>query len=197
MSESDLRPWRVLGRETLHTNPWFEVASRDVQLPDGTRIDFRSIEFHRPAVAVVARSEGRTLLVRQYRLTIDREVWAIPSGGVDEDEGAEAAARRELLEETGYTARSLRPVVAYHPSYGATNQLFQTYVAEDLADTGKGFDGNEVIEVRWFEDAEVLRMLFDNEMLDGLSATPLALLFLEDELRRSGGERRLRGVLPD
>jgi len=193
MSETD-RHWSVLRRKTLHENPWFAVASRDVVLPDGAEILFHSVDFHKPAVGVVARDAGRILLVRQYRVTIDREVWAVPSGGVDDGESSADAARRELLEETGYEARSFRPVVAYHPSYGATNQLFETFVAEEVEDTGRGFDANEVLEVRWFDDAEVRRMLFDNEMLDGLSATPIAFLFLEDAARDGA---RLRGTLPD
>jgi len=188
--------WRVLGSRTLLRNPWFQVTSRDVELPDGSRIDFQSVEFPRPAVGVVARSNGRYLLIRQYRVTIDREVWAIPSGGVDEGETSGEAARRELVEETGYEPVQLRPLVAYNPSYGATDQVFEIFLAEEPKKLARSFDGNEVLEIRWFERSDVLRMLFDNEIVDGLSCTPLALLFLEDELGRGGSGPRLRGTLP-
>jgi len=191
------RAWTVLASRTLLENPWFAVTSRDVRLPDGTEIDFQSVEFRRPSVGIVARRDGRILLIHQYRVTIDRNVWGIPSGGVDAGEAVVDAARRELEEETGLQATSMRPLVAYNPSYGATNQLFETFLAEDPVETGRQFDENEVMAMRWFDEAEVRRMLLDNGIVDGLSVTPLAMLFLEDELKRSDPAVRLGGVLPD
>ena len=184
--------WRVLGSRTRLENPWFRVLTRDVLLPDGSEIEFHSVDFARPAVAVVARRGGRILLIRQYRLTIDREVWAIPSGGVDPSESSIEAAARELREEAALEAGSLRPLVAYHPSYGATNQLFEVFLAEDPVDSSTVIDGNEVLETRWFSEAEVLDLIFANRIVDGLSLTPLALLFLE--AAHSGP--RLRGEIP-
>lgn len=190
------RAWTVLGSKTLLENPWFAITSRDVRLPDGKHIDFQSVEFAAPSVGIVARRDGHILLIRQYRVTIDRNVWAIPSGGVDRGETTADAARRELEEESGLRATSLRPLVAYNPSYGATNQLFETFLADDPEDTGRDFDRNEVMERRWVAEAEVRRMLIENEIVDGLSVTPLALLFLEDVLAREDASVRLRGTLP-
>lgn len=189
------KPWTVLDRRTIHENPWFQVLGRTVRLPDDSQIDFQSIEFHRPAVGVVVRRGDEFLLIRQYRLTVDREVWAIPSGGIDEGESSEQAALRELREESGLVAESARPLVAYHPSYGATNQTFEIFLVEDPKPAGEDFDRNEVMETRWFPRAEVLRMLLANEILDGLSATPLAMLFLEEALGPDGP--KLAGRLPE
>ncbi|MCA8948092.1 MAG: NUDIX hydrolase [Planctomycetes bacterium] len=187
------KPWTVLATETLLQNPWFAVLGRAVELPDGRQIDFQSVEFHRPAVGVIPRRGGEILLIRQYRLTVDRFVWAIPSGGIDEGETAESAARRELLEEAALVAGTMRPLVVYHPSYGATNQTFEVFLADGARPSATALDHNEVIETRWFAQAEVLRMLLHNEIVDGLSATPLAMLFLEEELARRGDELRLKG----
>ena len=189
--------WKVHSSERLLENPWFSIVRRDVELPDGTHIDFQSVDFPRPAVGVVARRADEILLIRQYRVTIDREVWAIPSGGVDEGEAAVDAARRELVEETGFEAGSMRPLVAYHPSYGATNQLFELFLADDLVPADRDFDPNEVLDTRWFSRGEVLDLLFANEIVDGLSATPLAMLFLEEALAGTDEARRLYGTLRD
>lgn len=188
------KPWQVLASRTIHENAWFGVLGRTVRLPDGKEIDFQSVEFHRPAVGVVVARGDELLLIRQYRLTVDREVWAIPSGGIDAGETAEAAALRELREETGMQADRARALFAYHPSYGSTNQTFETFLVENPRPAGEDFDRNEVLEVRWFPRAEVLRMLFAGEIVDGLSATPLALLFLEANLAPDGP--RLHGGFP-
>jgi 8-oxo-dGTP pyrophosphatase MutT (NUDIX family) len=197
--ESGFRPapWTVLSSATLLSNPWFAVTSQQIRLPDGKQINFQSVEFSAPAVGVIARRDDRILLIRQYRVTIGREVWAIPSGGTDVGETTAEAARRELEEETGYRATTLRPLVAYHPSYGATNQRFELFLAENPDEPVQAFDTNEVIETRWFEKKEVMRMLFANELIDGLSVTPLAMLFLEEALLHTNNPLILKGIYPD
>src|SRR5688572_11525688 len=152
--------WRILGSEVLLHNPWFQVLQSRVQMPDQRETKYYTIDFPRPAVGVVPRRAGEVLLIRQYRFIVDQFVWAIPSGGVEAGEGALAAARRELVEETGHAAREVRRLHAYYPSYGCGNQEFHLFEALDTAPVEGAFDRNEVLEVRWFPHAELKRMLF-------------------------------------
>jgi 8-oxo-dGTP pyrophosphatase MutT (NUDIX family) len=110
-------------------------------------------------VGVVARRGDEFLLIRQYRFIVDQWVWAIPSGGISEGESAEEAAMRELVEETGYAATRVEPIVHYYPSYGSGDQQFQLFLASEVTKTGNDFDRSEVHDVRWFSRVEVQAML--------------------------------------
>jgi ADP-ribose pyrophosphatase len=168
--------WQVLASETLIRNPWFGVLQSRVRMPDQRETTYYTLDFPRAAVGVVPRRGREILLIRQYRFIVDQFVWAIPSGGVDKGEDAAAAARRELAEETGCEAGTVRRLHAYYPSYGCGNQEFHLFEALDVRPAARSFDGNEVLEVRWFPLAELKRMLLAEEILDGLSLTPLLFL---------------------
>ena len=182
------KPWkaRLLGVETA--NPYFSVLRQDVTVTDGTHRVYHTIHFPRAAVGVVARRGSEFLLLRQYRFIIDEFVWAIPSGGVDPSESLEGAARRELLEESGYHAAVLRPLMFCFASYGCSNQRFEIFLANDLTPVRDGFpDGNEVIEARWFAREEILAMIARNEIVDSLSLSPILHLLLADERAANAG----------
>lgn len=179
--------WEAEPGRVLCKTPYFDVRHQRVQLPDGSGTDYYTLEFAGPAVGVIARRGSDVLLIHQYRFIVDEYVWAIPSGGVSKGETLERAALRELQEETGFTARSLEPVLRYYPSYGSGNQEFVIFLANDVVETSGCFDRNEVIDVRWFPRAEVVRMLLANEIVDGLSVTPLATLLLREEVGKAAG----------
>jgi ADP-ribose diphosphatase len=174
------RPWRSSVLEVLCRTPYFSTLRHAVELPDGATTEYFTLDFPGPAVGIIARRNDRYLLIRQYRFTVDEFVWAIPSGGIASGETEEQAALRELEEETGFRADSAREILRYYPSYGCGNQEFVLFFADDVEPSGQGFDRNEVLEVRWFSCQEVLDMVLGNDVVDGLSLTPLAVLLLAE-----------------
>lgn len=182
------RPVVVRREATLCETPWFAVVRQSLVHADGTVGTSCTLEFPSPAVGMIARRDGQVLLIRQYRFTVDEWVWAIPSGGVEAGETAAQAAMRELEEETGYRARDARPVLDYYPSYGSGNQRFLIFETDEVEQTGHPFDPYEVHEVRWFPRDEVMRMALENRIVDGLSLTPLLLLFLREALEAVPGD---------
>lgn len=171
--------WRVEQQETLTRNPWFGVLRQKVIRPDGSVAPYYTIDFPSPAVGVVVRRGDEFLFIHQYRFIVDEHVWAIPSGGTEKGEDPAAAAAREMEEETGYRpSKPLEHLMGYYPSYGCGNQRFELYLAEDPVRVDRPPDPQEVISTRWFKKSEVLEMVRRNEIVDGLSLTPLLLVLL-------------------
>lgn len=173
--------WKSELVRTLTRNPWFGVIEQRVTRPDGSTTPYFTIDFPRPSVGVVVRRADQFLLIRQYRFIVGEHVWAIPSGGVEPGEDPARAAAREMEEETGYRAGGpLRHLFGYYPSYGCGNQRFELYLADDPIEVEEKPDPQEVMSTRWFARDEVAAMIARNQIVDGLSLTPLLAVLLED-----------------
>lgn len=172
------KPWRVLSSSVAHETPFFSVLREDVMVSDGTRRDYYTISFPRPAVGIIAHRGTDILLIRQYRFIVDQFVWAIPSGGLAPGECSLDAARRELEEETGYRAARMAPFMTSFASYGCSNQRFEIFAADGLR-AASAYDSTEVLEVRWFKREEVLELVRQNAIVDNLSLSPILLFLLQ------------------
>ena len=102
------RPWPVERTRDVYRNPWLRVHEDRVRRPDGTAGKYGIVEIG-DAVAVVALAKDSLCLVRQYRPSWRRDIWEVPCGGIHRGERPLQAARRELREEAGITARSWKP----------------------------------------------------------------------------------------
>ena len=100
---------QTLSRTTIYTSPWVNLHVDRVQLPTGHILErYHLLDFPNPAVAVLLEdSQGRLAFVRISRHTTGQSSWEIPAGGIEPGETPLEAARRETLEETGFTLDSL------------------------------------------------------------------------------------------
>ena len=98
--------WTPLDSRVLLRRWWMTLRQDRVRLPNGVELDeYHVAEYPDWAAVLALTDDARAVLVQQYRYGIDRVIWELPAGAVDSDEDVEAAAQRELLEETGYAAR--------------------------------------------------------------------------------------------
>ena len=132
------------------------VCLDTVSLPDGS-LTTRQYIRHPGAVAVIPLlDDGRVVMVRQYRYPIARVLIELPAGKLDPGETVMRCAARELVEETGYTAREWAYAGAYHNAAAYSTEVMQVWFARGLQAGAQQLDHGEFVEV---SDAEMKRRL--------------------------------------
>jgi len=118
------------------------------------------------AVMMAVDQRRRILLVRQYRLPADKYLWELPAGKLDPGEKPLGAAKRELIEETGYRARSWKKLASFFVSPGYVAERMTIYLATDLTAGEATPMDDERIESRWFTAQEVAGMIRTGKIED-------------------------------
>jgi 8-oxo-dGTP pyrophosphatase MutT (NUDIX family) len=182
--DDDPKAWTVLSREYVAREPWYTVRVDRVQLPSGTIIPKYWISEYPPWVAVTA--DDRVVLIRQYRHGSAAVHFEIPAGTTDpEDTALESAARRELLEETGYSGGTWSLLMTLSANPALQDNLTYTYLAEGVTAGAASPDESEDIRVHLVPVAEIESLLDDGGFLQALHAAPLLKFLLQR--RRAGG----------
>jgi len=146
-----------------------------VRLPSG-RTARREIVEHRGAVAIVPLLNNDTvLLIRQYRQAVGETLLEIPAGTLEPDEPPDQCARRELEEETGYTARQLRKLFSQYLAPGYSQEVLHVYLAEDLAPTAQQLDEDELVELVPTPLQEVETMILEGRIKDSKTIAGLLM----------------------
>jgi ADP-ribose pyrophosphatase len=125
------------------------------------------VRHHGSAVMMAIDQNKRVLLVRQYRLPAGKMLWELPAGKVDEGEKVLQTAKRELIEETGYRAKTWKKLVSYYPSPGYVAEKMTIFVAKDLTEGEAQPMDDERIEKRWFTRKEIDKFIRAGKIDDG------------------------------
>jgi len=162
---------RVISSREVYHGPAFRVTADEVLEPSGVRTR-RDIVHHSGSVVILAieeegGSEPRVLLERQYRHAARQMLWELPAGRIDEGENDLAAAKRELLEETGYTASRWRRILHFYASPGFLAEAMNLYFARGLRPGPAQPEADEVIQVRMVLLSAAVRMVMRGIIKDG------------------------------
>lgn len=162
-------------REIIHEGRKIKVAIDTSVGPDGETIR-RDLIVHPGAVVILpVIDRDHICLLKNFRFVIDETLWEVPAGTLEPGEPIEDAAKRELLEETGYVAKSWRYLSFYYSSPGLLDEKLHLYVAEDLTPGPPQPEADEELEpvtVKW---ADALKMTLDGTIKDAKTATAILL----------------------
>ena len=175
MTGKKIQKWRTLSSKYLIRRPWLTARRDCVRLPDGRINDeYYLLEYPDWVNVIAVTTEGLFVMIEQYRHGIDEVITELCAGVVEAGEETEAAARRELLEETGYSGGRWRllNVICQNPS--TCNNFTYCYLAEGVTLTSpQMLDATEDIAVRLMTEREIRNMLLNDGMKQALMATPL------------------------
>ena len=174
---------RVISSKTVFQGRVFSVVSDEVAEPDNVTAR-RDIIRHPGSIVVIAVDDSgrelRVLLERQYRYAADARLWELPAGRIEPGEDKLAAAKRELLEETGYTARKWQPAMFFYVSPGFLDETMNIFLARGLTQGKARPEDDERITVRFFPLKQAVRMVMTGKIAD--AKTIAAILWLEKKL---------------
>jgi ADP-ribose pyrophosphatase len=175
---------RLISSRTVYRGPVFWVTTDEVQEPGGVRAR-RDIIHHTGSVVVLAvdesRSKPQVLLERQYRHAANSYLWEIPAGRIDPGEKALHAAKRELLEETGYTAAHWKRILHFYASPGFVAETMSIYLATGLRAGTAQPEADEVILSRLIPLSTAIRMVLKGTIRD--AKTISSVLWLDHQVR--------------
>lgn len=158
---SEIKPWRVLSSRTLYEDPWVRMRGDACETASGKVLgSYHVLEYRDWSHVVAIDTDDMVILVRQYRHGAGIIAPELPGGMVDDGESdPAAAAARELMEETGYHAPSIRHVLTLSPNTATHANRMHISLAERVTPTGtQHLDGSEAIEILRVPVAEAVQL---------------------------------------
>jgi len=173
---------KINNRTTIHQAKVFKLIRENVTLENGTTTDVEFIE-HPGATAVIPfLDDNRIVLLKQYRHALKKHIWEIPAGTLDPREEIVSCAKRELIEETGYSAAQWHRIGEITPVPGYSDERIHIFLATELQPADQNLDEDEVIQVQAVDFFKALEMIGEGEIQDAKS---IAGLFLASQWLKS------------
>jgi ADP-ribose pyrophosphatase len=178
---------RLISSRTVYEGPAFWVTTDQVQEPGGVSVR-RDIIHHSGSVVILAVEDSgptpQVLLERQYRHAAQDYLWELPAGRIDPGEKPLPAARRELLEETGYTAAHWRRILHFYASPGFVAETMSVFLATGLCAGQAQPEPDEIIHKRMVPLPTAIRMVMTGRIRDAKTISSVLWLDHEENLSK-------------
>ncbi len=169
---------------TLHQGRVFNLVTENYTLKNGVTSDMDFIQHPGAAAMVPMINSEEVVLIKQYRHAIREFIWEIPAGTLDPEESPITCARRELIEEIGYSAIDWHQLATITPLPGYSDERIHIFLALDLEPAQQHLDDDEMLNVHPVKFNDALQMILTGEISDGKT---ISGLFLASEwLNRKG-----------
>ncbi|MEM9739047.1 MAG: NUDIX hydrolase [Pseudomonadota bacterium] len=176
-------PWAVRTREVRYDNPWLRLEHSTVVHPDGSDGIYGVVRFKNLAIGVLPVFEDGTVpLVGQHRFPLNRYSWELPEGGGPLSTTPLDAAKRELIEETGYSAAHWAPLIEFDVSNSVTDEQSVCFLAWGLSSGPSAPEASEDLSHKRVAFSDLVAQCLDGQIRDGL--TLVMALSAEAKARR-------------
>lgn len=163
-------PWTVNAENIVYDNPWIRVIDHQVTHPNGAPGQYGVVRFKNRAIGVLAiDAEGRVPLVGQHRFPLDAYSWELPEGGGPLGEDPLDAAKRELAEETGLSARRWIRLTDFEISNSVTDETAVCFLAADLTEGKAAPEASEELRLKRLTFADLLEDCLSGRIRDSLT----------------------------
>ena len=173
MTSRQAGSWVIHDEQDLGSFGRGKLKRVSVDLPDGVSFDQYVIELPEAVIVAAVNDAGEVLMARRQRFIIDRWVWELPGGYVEEGEDLDAAAARELEEETGWRAGRIEHLVSFQPMVGSADAANHVYMADQCQQVSTELDINEATEVRWISLDQALELIQSGELVGAASVVAI------------------------
>ncbi len=170
----EINPWQTLESELKYDNNWISVTEHQVINPSGGNGIYGEVHFKNVAIGILPLDENyNTWLVGQYRYPLKAYSWEIPEGGGALDKEPLDGAKRELLEETGMSAKNWQEIQRMHLSNSVSDELSVIYVATDLIQGIAMPEETEQLIVKKLPFEEAYQMVLTGKITDSMSVAAI------------------------
>ena len=167
--------YKRLNRTLVSKGTIIDYYRDEMLIPNGHIGMWDHIEHKGAAAALAVMDDGKILMVRQYRNSIERDTLEIPAGGLNPGEDPGLAAARELKEETGFVAGHIEKLLSLYTTVAFSNEKIHIYKATDLTKDRQHLDEDEFVNVESYTLDELLEMIKDGTIQDSKTISAILL----------------------
>jgi 8-oxo-dGTP pyrophosphatase MutT (NUDIX family) len=163
-------PWKIKEEDNFYENPWISIHKFEVVNPAGKDSLYTTVHFKNKAIGIIPIDEdGNTHLIGQYRFPLNEYSWEIPMGGGKIGIDILESAKRELKEETGFTAARWTNIARIHTSNSVTDEEGFIFIAEQLIAGETEFEETEILQIKKVSLSEAVDMVMKEQITDAIS----------------------------
>lgn len=166
----------AIGTEKIFEGVIFSVRLDEVRRENGSTMKLELVEHNGGVVIACKPAPDQVMLIRQYRYAIDEELIELPAGRLNKDEDRLAAAKRELIEETGFEATNWTELPPIYSAPGFCTELLTCYLATDIKWVGKNLDEDEETDVITVSLKHAWQMVLDRKIRDSKTVAVLGVV---------------------
>ena len=166
---------KIISSENIYKGKILKLRKDEVLLPNNKHSKREIVELQNAAAVLAINKNGKIIFVKQYRCPYEEILLEIPAGKVNTGEEPLSCAKRELLEETGAKAKSIKLLAETYPSPGCLKERLFLYLAEELEYSKQHLDEDEFLEVYEFTLEEAISLIKKGEIKDAKTINALLL----------------------